>query len=166
MNTELVGWVKPITLERLMGFTHPTALLAQGKADLATAAEAPFVLAVMKGEGFSIVASVLNLSLGNAIVARRDHGIAVPRDLLGKKVGVTFGTTSEYFLWAFLIGQKLAPGSVTLLDMPPAQLPLDLAKGSIDAIATWQPIVPMPWPHWAKMACPLTQSMCIPKPRW
>ena len=128
----------------LMPVSHGKAaidLLAQGKADLATAAEAPFVLAVMKGADFSIVASVLNLSFGSAIVARRDHGIVAPRDLLGKKVGVTFGTTADYFLWAFLIRHKLAPASVTLLDIEPAQLQYHLAKGSIDAIASWQPIV-------------------------
>ncbi len=116
-------------------------LLLQGKADLATAAEVPFVLQVLAGQPLGIAASVLGVSNDIVIVARRDRGISSPRDLMKKKVGVTFGTTGEYFLWAFLIRQKLPPDSVTLVDVPPGQIVQELAKGTLDAIATWQPIV-------------------------
>lgn len=115
-------------------------LMVQGKADLATAAEVPFVIGAMKGETFGIAASVVNVSLGNAVLARRDRGIALPRDLTGKRVGVTFGTTSEYFLWMYLIRHRVPPDSVTLVDIPPARLQHDLVMGTIDAIATWQPL--------------------------
>jgi ABC-type nitrate/sulfonate/bicarbonate transport system substrate-binding protein len=75
-----------------------------------------------------------------AVVARRDRGIAAPRDLAGKRVGVTFGTNGEYFLWAFLIRHKLAPGSVTLVDLPPGRMAQELKSGTIDAVSTWEPI--------------------------
>lgn len=116
-------------------------LVVQGKADLAAAADVPFVIAVMKGDVLGMVSSLVSKSDDNAIIARRDRAIAAPRDLLGKKVGVTFGTSGEYFLWAFLIRHKLAPDSVTLVDLPPGQIPQALARGTIDAVATWQPYV-------------------------
>lgn len=115
--------------------------LRQGKVDLAAMAEVVFLLAVMKGETLGTVASVLSVSSDNAIVARRDRNIAAPRDLAGKKIGVTFGTGGEYFLWAFLVRHKLAPESVTLVDMPPGRIAAALAGGGVDAIATWAPIV-------------------------
>jgi len=115
-------------------------LLAQGKVDLAAAAEVPFVISVLQGEPFGIAASMLGVSTEMAIVARRDRGIAAPADLVGKRVGVPLGTSGEYFLWAFLIRHKLAPDSVTLVNLPPGQIVQALAEGMIDAASTWQPI--------------------------
>jgi len=115
-------------------------LLARGQADLASAADAPFVISVLKGERLGIAATVVNVPNEMAIVARRDRGIAAPHDLLGKRIGVTLGTNGEYFLWAFLIRHKLAPDSVTLVDMPPGRMAQELASGTIDAVSTWEPI--------------------------
>ena len=115
-------------------------LLAQGKADLASAADVPFVISVMKGERLGIAATVVSAPNEMAVVARRDRGITTPHDLSGKKVGVTFGTNGEYFLWAFLIRHKLAPDSVTLVDMSPGRMVGELAGGTVDAVATWEPV--------------------------
>jgi ABC-type nitrate/sulfonate/bicarbonate transport system substrate-binding protein len=116
-------------------------LLVAGKVDLASAAEVPFVLQVLAGQPLSMAASLLTTSNQFIVVARRDHGILTPRDLSKKKIGVVFGTTSEYFLWAFLIRQKLPPASVTLVDVPQGQIVQALVDGSIDALASWQPNV-------------------------
>lgn len=116
------------------------ALLAQGKADLASAADVPVVISVLQGERLGIAAAIVSVPNEMAIVARHDRGIATPHDLLGKRVGVTFGTSGEYFLWAFLIRHKLVPDSVTLVDLPPGRIAQELASGTIDAISTWEPI--------------------------
>ena len=116
-------------------------LVVQGKADLATAAEVPFVLQVLAGQPLDIAANLASASNENVVVARRDRSISSPQDLIKKKIGVSFGTAGEYFLWAYLIRHKLPPDSVTLVDLPPGQLVEELAKGTVDAIATWQPFV-------------------------
>ena len=114
----------------------------QEKADLAVTAEVPFIIAVMKGDALAMVATLASLSNDNAIIARRDHGIGAAGDLAGKKIGVSFGTSASYFLWAFLIRHKLPlpPDSIVLVDLPPDRIVEALAKGSVDAVATWQPI--------------------------
>lgn len=114
-------------------------LLAEGKADLAAAAELPFVVQVMNGREFALLASVASATSEMAVIARRDRAIDKPADLAGKKIGVTRGTSGEYFLWAFLIRHRLGPDAVTLVDGPPARLDRDLADGRVDAIAAWQP---------------------------
>lgn len=114
-------------------------LLAAGKADLAAAAELPFVVEVMNGQPLAIVASVASATSEMAVIARRDRGIQRPGDLSGKRVGVTRGTSGEYFLWAFLIRHKLALDAITVIDLPPDQLDKQLANGVLDAIAAWQP---------------------------
>ncbi len=112
-----------------------------GEAELALAAEVPFVIAVMKGEALSVAANLLDIDGGHALVARRDRGIAAAADLAGKRVGVSFGASGEYFLWAFLIRNMLAPDSLTLVDLLPAQMASALAGGTVDAVATWEPFV-------------------------
>jgi NitT/TauT family transport system substrate-binding protein len=115
-------------------------LLVQGQTDLAAAAEVPFVISVLNGEPLGIAATVLSVSTEMAIVARRDRAIAQPADLLGKRVGVTFGTSGEYFLWAFLTHNKLAPERVALVDVAPGQMSERLAGGGLDAVSTWEPV--------------------------
>ena len=112
----------------------------QGNADIAVAAEVPFVISVMKGDALGMVVSLVSISNNNAIIARRDHAIAAARDLAGKKIGVSFGTSGSYFLWAFLIRHELPPDSIALVDLPPDRIVRALANGSVDAVATWKPI--------------------------
>lgn len=123
--------------------THGKAaldLLAQGQVDLAAAAEVPFVIAVLNGQPLGIAATVLSVSSEMTVVARRDRGVAQPADLLRKRVGVTFGTSGDYFLWAFLAYHRLAPDRVEMVDVPPLQIAERLAAGAVDAIATWEPL--------------------------
>lgn len=114
-------------------------LLAQDKVDLAAAAEVPFVVNVMKGQPLAILASVASASSEMAVIARRDRQIRLPGDLAGKRIGITLGTSGEYYLWAFLTRHRLAPDSVTLVDAAPDRLDRELIEGRLDAIAAWQP---------------------------
>jgi ABC-type nitrate/sulfonate/bicarbonate transport system substrate-binding protein len=116
------------------------AELLQGRADLAVAADVPVVIEVLKGASLSIVASVANASNELAVLGRVDRGIRTPADLRGRRVGVTLGTSGEYFLWAFLVRYRIAPQSLQLVDLPPAQLIDALRRDRVDAIAAWQPV--------------------------
>jgi ABC-type nitrate/sulfonate/bicarbonate transport system substrate-binding protein len=116
-------------------------LVMQGKADLGAASEVVLVLATAKERALAIAAGIFNSSRDLAVVARRERGIAVPRDLAGKRVGVTLGTAGDYFLWALLVRNKVLPSSVTLVDMPPAEIAQAITAGTIDAASTWQPNV-------------------------
>jgi NitT/TauT family transport system substrate-binding protein len=114
--------------------------LAQGQADLAAAAELPFIVSVLQGQPWSVAAAVASESGEMAVVARRDRGIAGPTDLANKRVGVTLGTSGEYFLWAWLIRHRLAPDAVAMTNLPPPQMVGALAQGTVDAVSVWQPV--------------------------
>lgn len=115
-------------------------LVVRDEADLASAAEVPFVIAVLKGQRLGLAASVVNASDEMAVVARRDRGITHAEDLVGKRVGVTLGTSGEYFLWAFLTRHRLSPDAVQWVDVPPTGMVRALDEGVVDAIATWEPV--------------------------
>ena len=129
-----------VTVTRVSHGKAALDLLEERKVDLASAAEVPFVISVLKGARLGIAATVVSVSTEMALVVRRDRAIAVPHDLAGKRIGVTFGTSGEYFLWAFFIRHKLAPDSVTMVDLPPGQMVKALTQGTIDAAATWEPV--------------------------
>jgi ABC-type nitrate/sulfonate/bicarbonate transport system substrate-binding protein len=116
------------------------AELLRGQADLAVAADVPVVVEILKGAPLSIVASVANASNELAVLGRIDRGIRTPGDLRGRRVGVTLGTSGEYFLWAFLVRHRIAPQSLQLVDLPPSRLIDSLRQGLVDAIAAWQPV--------------------------
>ena len=116
------------------------AELLRGQADLAVAADVPVVVEILKGASLSIVASVANASNELAVLGRIDRGIRTPDDLRGRRVGVTLGTSGEYFLWAFLVRNRIAPQSLQLIDLPPSRLIESLRNGLVDGIAAWQPV--------------------------
>lgn len=126
-------------LPRSYGKAALAELLA-GRADLAVAADVPVVIEILKGAALSIVAAVANASDELAVLGRTDRGIRGPDDLRGHKVGVTLGTSGEYFLWAFLVRHRVAPESVERVDLPPDRLIDALRQGRVDAIAAWQPV--------------------------
>jgi NitT/TauT family transport system substrate-binding protein len=114
--------------------------LAAGEVELAAAAEVPFVVGVLQGQPWSVLASVASTNSEMALIARRDRQIATPADLAGKRVGVTLGTSGEYFLWAWMIRQRLPIDSLQQVDVAPNRLAAALAEGTVDAVATWQPV--------------------------
>lgn len=127
----------------LLPATHGKAameMMAKGSADLATAAEVPFVISVLRGDDVSAVATVVSTAQEMAVVARRDRGIATIGDLRGKRVAATPGTSGDYFLWALLVRHRLPPDAITWVPLPPNQIPAALDHGDVDAAATWEPV--------------------------
>lgn len=116
------------------------ALLA-GKADLATAADTPIVLAILNGKPVSVVATIESASKNSAVVTRKESGIARPEDLSGKRVGRPPGTNAEFFLDTLLVRHGVAPESIHPVDLRPEEMFDALAAGRVDAVAIWNPYV-------------------------
>ncbi len=114
-------------------------LMLQGKADLSIVADLPLVFAVAKGHKPITIATVFRDHGGVGIVARRDRGIALPGDLRGKRIGVTFGSTSQFFLDAFLMELQIPVNSVTLVDLKLENIAEAIISGQVDAVCTWDP---------------------------
>lgn len=125
---------------------HPFGKLAldtvlEGKADIATAGDTPIVFAVMNGKKVSVLATIQTANKNEAIIALRDRGITKPFDLKGKNIGVTLGTTADFFLDSFLLTHGIERNQVNLIDMHPAQMPTALEKGLVDAVSTFNPTI-------------------------
>lgn len=113
--------------------------MLDGKADLATAADTPIVLAILKGKPVAVLATIERSSKNTAVVARRDSGIARPQDLAGKRVGLPLGTNAEFFLDTLLVRSGIEAGTVHPVDVEPDAMSDALAAGKVDAVAIWNP---------------------------
>lgn len=108
-----------------------------GEADLVTVAEMPFVAAARAGQNIVAVATIESSDRHNLIVGRRDRGITHPRDVIGKRVGLIPGTSSEIFLDAFLIAHAISKNSLQLIPLAPEDIGPALEQRTVDAASLW-----------------------------
>ena len=76
-----------------------------------------------------------------ALVATKDSGINSVKDLKGKKVGVTFGSTGDVWLRQALKEAGLTTNDIQRVNTRPPGLVSVLDTGGVDAIAAWEPFV-------------------------
>jgi len=112
--------------------------LIKGESDLAISSDTPFVLAVLNGEQLTMLAMIASSSRYNVIIARKDHGVLVPKNLRGKKIGVVAGSTAHFFLHSFLVANGLSHRGVIIKFYQPGEpIRTALENGDVDAISYW-----------------------------
>ena len=109
----------------------------ENQADFATVAETPVMFNVLKGEKIYVIANIEASSLNNAIVARKDAGIAVPGDLKGKRIGFTPGTTSDFFLDSLLTANGLTRKEIQPVALQPEDMQDAMMAQKVDAVSVW-----------------------------
>lgn len=112
--------------------------LCRGQAQAATVSDVAFAVKALEDPSLRILAS-LGSTTASQIVARKDRGIRTPSDLKGKRVGFSAGTTSDYFLYAFLLTEKIDPTEITRVNIPPARQAEAVALGEVDAVSAFGP---------------------------
>ena len=109
-----------------------------GKVDIASGAE--FVLVSVSFDNNNLKAiSTIDLVDAIELVARKDHGIAEPTNLLGKKIAIPKNTQAEFFLGRFLTFNDLSLDDVEIVGMSPSELVDAIVAGTIDAAMIWEP---------------------------
>lgn len=110
--------------------------LLNNEVTFVTVGEPPIVARSFERNDFVIVASLMTSDNATTIIARRDRGIALPRDLAGKRIGARKGTVSHYFLDNFLYKHGIDPAAVSIRFMEPDAFPKALERGDIDAYSS------------------------------
>lgn len=111
-----------------------------GHADLSTTSETAFVSRSFDRPDLRILATI-SASETSRLIARGDRAIKTPRDLAGKRIGVTLGSTGEYFLTRYLTLNGIPAAAAKMIDLKPEDIAELLAKGEIDAGLTWEPFL-------------------------
>ncbi len=145
------GWAKGM-FEKEMGIkvnfrefgsgAEMTTAMASGDVSIAYAlGTTPFTIAVTQGLPLKMVAISENYSESENLVARGDIGVLSPRGLIGKTVGVPFGTTAHYRFMGILETFGIQEDQLKILDLSnPDILPAFIRK-DIDAGCAWEPAV-------------------------
>lgn len=113
----------------------------EGRADVATVADTPVVLAALRGKPLVVIATIGTTSRNTVLVARREAGIAAPGDLAGKRVGLPHGTTADFFLDSLMVRHGLDRATLREVELRPDQMGDALERGEVDAVVVWHPTV-------------------------
>jgi ABC-type nitrate/sulfonate/bicarbonate transport system substrate-binding protein len=109
----------------------------ENKADFATVAETPVMFSGLRGDKIVVIANIEASTTNNAIVARRAAGISKPRDLRGKRVGFTPGTTSDFFLDSYLTANGMTRQDIHPIALKPDEMQEAMLAKKVAAVSTW-----------------------------
>jgi sulfonate transport system substrate-binding protein len=123
----------------LTGGTLPS--LTEGKVDAVTNAETQAILRSTANPEIRVILTVAEYSY--RIVARRSAGIRTAADLRGKKIATSLNSSAHFYVVKTLRGIGLSEKDVTVVGVPPTDMPAALARGDVDAVSIWEPAAEM-----------------------
>lgn len=112
---------------------------ASGDVKIGVIGSSPLAAAVTRGVDLQLFWILDNINNAEAMVVRNGSGINKPQDLVGKKLGVPFASTSDYHAMFALQRWGIKPSSVHILNMQPNQIAAAWERGDIDAAYVWDP---------------------------
>lgn len=123
----------------LRPYSHGKKAMAAlaAEVDLATVADVPFVAAAWERRGIVAIATIESSDRQNFILARADRGITRARDLIGKRVAIIPGTSSQAFLDVFLIAHSIPKKHINLALLTPETIGPAFEQGMVDAVSLW-----------------------------
>ena len=127
-----------VTLKQYVSGAAAVNGVLDGEVNFAAAAEFVFVTKVLANESIRVFCAI-DKFFNEYVVARTDKGINHIADLKGKQIGVSLGTSAEFYLGRFLELNGMNLSQVTLVNVPPPETPNALANGTLDAVIAWQP---------------------------
>lgn len=134
------GWFAEVGVEvQLEWFEYVPSIeaFAAGKLDAVSMTNGDALMA--QSDGVKSVAILANdYSNGNDMLIAR-AGIDDVKSLVGKRVGVEVGFAGHLLLMNALSSAQLSDRDVQIVNVPSDLTPQSLEKGTVDAIATWQP---------------------------
>jgi ABC-type amino acid transport substrate-binding protein len=113
--------------------------LAAAQIDLAWMGEFPIVTGYANGMPIEMILIDRINTTNVRLVATAASGINSLADLKGKKIAVSIGSTSHQHIARALKMAGLKQEDVTLVNLPPGNMPAAYAAGQIDAAFTWEP---------------------------
>lgn len=131
--------VEPVVVECLGG-DRCMKELVEGRVDLATSTELPFMFAVFDGAPISLITTfVTNKDDMRFIVRKSVLQQGGVKSLAGKRVGYVNRASSHYYRDLFLLYQGIDPQAIIPVPMGGEALAKALANGEVDAISVWEP---------------------------
>jgi len=114
------------------------AITANG-VDIGLAGSSPVSRGVANGIPYVVPWIFDVIGKAEALAVRPEANIKSAADLVGKKVGVPFISTTHYSLLSYLKQNNVDPASVEIINMTPPDAVAAYVTGNIDAAYIWEP---------------------------
>ncbi|MDQ3871455.1 MAG: ABC transporter substrate-binding protein [Chloroflexota bacterium] len=114
------------------------AITANG-VDIGLAGSSPVSRGVATGIPYVVPWIFDVIGAAEALAVKSSANIKAPQDLVGKKIGVPFVSTTHYSLLNYLRQNGIQPSQVQLLNMEPKDAVAAWKTGQIDAAYIWEP---------------------------
>lgn len=114
---------------------------AAGELDIALVGLPAYVSGVAQGIPYKLIMLYDVPGTMSGLVVQPDSGIASFEDLKGKRIGVPFGSGTDYMLQGALDAHGVADNEVTLVNLQPQPIVAAWATRQIDAAYIWAPIL-------------------------
>lgn len=130
--------VEPVLIECLGG-NRCVKELTDGRVDMATSSELPFMFAVFQNKPISLVTTFVTNKDDMKFVVRKNLIKDGVRGLVGKRIGYVEKASSHYYMDLFLLYNGIDPKTTVPVSMGAEALASALIKGEVDAISVWEP---------------------------
>jgi taurine transport system substrate-binding protein len=101
----------------------------------------PFIIALSKGLPLTLISCNMDVDEIDNFVAKNGSNIESPADLVGKKLGVPFGSNCYFKVKSVLKVFRIQENEVQLLDMAGPDIVAAFKRGDIDVGFIWQPFM-------------------------
>jgi taurine transport system substrate-binding protein len=115
------------------------AAMASGGLEIGLAGSSPIAAGVSRGIDMQLFWIVEDIGAAEALVVRDGSGIVEFEDLVGKKLGVPFASTTHYHALFALEHFGVDPAALQIVNMQPNQIAAAWLRGQIDAAFVWNP---------------------------
>lgn len=115
------------------------AAMASGQVDIGLLGSTGVTTAFARGLDVELFWIVEGIASAEALVVRNGSGIQQPADLVGKKLGVPFVSTTHFHTLVALEHFGLDPRKVQVINMNPNAIAAAWTRGDIDAAFVWNP---------------------------
>jgi len=137
-HLEAQGFGQPHWVEFTSGPPMMEAMAAGG-VDIGAVGESPPIFAQAAGAPIRYIASQPISGAGSAIILPRGSSIASLKELKGRRVAFTRGSSAHLLLAKALIAAGLGFGDIVPINLNPADASGAFASGAIDAWSIWDP---------------------------
>ncbi|MEY8390991.1 aliphatic sulfonate ABC transporter substrate-binding protein [Lachnospiraceae bacterium] len=116
--------------------------LASGSSDIGVMGDVPTVSSIAAGQENEIIAMAADGAKSYAMLVSADSEISSVRDLKGKKIGTTVGSTGHNLTDKLLAKNNLdINADIELVNIATGDAATVLSTGAVDAVAIWEPNV-------------------------
>jgi len=130
-----------VQFDEVIGGQAAFAKVMNGDVDFGTSSDSVIAFQSLAQKSFVTHAMFVQSDNDVKLITRPSDNINSTIDLKGKRIGVTKGTASEYFLSILLALEGLTVEDITVFHHKPDQLIDSFISNKVDAVTPWEPFV-------------------------